>query len=466
MSQDSGFEPRWPRRHFIKLVGLGSAAVLAKPLLAGLPRTDREVLIFYLADTHASYSAYGRILSLLDQVIQDNPRTPVLVVINGDVFEIGDLIGQRSGGAGDWAFLAHLRSRAPVLINVGNHEFDFQGPKEWGAQARALDLAVVSNIRNSQDNQLIAPDFFEFEGFTFPGFATTALNTYVPGVRGQLVIPDPLESLGQFQKQHDVSPPKMFVLSHAGLNDDRRLLEFTGSQSLLAGAHNHQTFHYQFADRYAYFQQGFRGESVKLIHLGGVGNPSSTRFQEVIIDSSYPEEVAFAKEIAALRKDYLRAEDQESVGGMSRQLNFAEAVQWAVERIQQGTEADLALVNHTSFGSGLPEGVVSRYAFSTFVRFDNRLVEANLPGVDIKKIIEHSQQEGDTPLGRRQGAVLFTATPRTHFEDHTEYRFVTSDWVALEANQKGYLGLPHTVSFSPVAEFTVRSVLGAALASH
>lgn len=428
-------------------------------------KVSRPLLLFYLADTHAHYGAYARILTIIDKVLNDNPGSAILVVINGDIFEVGDIIGKRSAGAGDWVFLSHLRKRVPILINVGNHEFDFQSPKDWLFKARSLDLATISNLQLRVTEGRLMDASFEFQDRFFPGFATPALQTYVPAVRDQLVIPNPADSFHSYRQTWDLPSSKILPLSHAGISHDREILDLMDGQFILAGSHNHQKFQYNFPDKSSYFQQGFRGESVCLIRLPCPESQLPAGFETIQIEEAIPMDRHFANELKSLQRDFLERDDLQTIGRLPGALAFDNAVQWAVDTIACRTDADFALVNHTSFGSGLPGGDVSRYAFSTFVRFENQLVEAECRGDQIKKFIALIESKDSIPLSERSGSVLFGSIGNREIEDHGLYRFVTSDWVALEQNQESYLGLKEPIKFRPLQGMTVSGVLEKELAS-
>ena len=89
-----------------------------------------------------------------------------------------------------------------------------------------------------------------------------------------------------------------------------------------------------------------------------------------------------------------------------------------------------------SFGTGLPSGEVTKYVFDSVVRFDGKLVTAEVDRAALDAILARANQDGDIPLAARTGDFLYAAP--IELADKPTYRIVTNDWSAT--NQKSYFG--------------------------
>ena len=82
--------------------------------------------------------------------IRSHP-VPHVIAVNGDIFEHGNVVAQRSDGVVDWTFLAALPSLAPTVVNLGNHDNDLTPDlADVVARMKALGLHVVSTIADTR----------------------------------------------------------------------------------------------------------------------------------------------------------------------------------------------------------------------------------------------------------------------------------------------------------------------------
>src|SRR5690606_18018144 len=115
-----------------------------------------------------------------------------------------------------------------------------------------------------------------------------------------------------------------------------------------------------------------------------------------------------------------------------------QAADWATAALRDAVNADVALLNHTSFGSGLAQGQLSQYRFDEFMRFDNDVMLAEVDATTMATIMSRANFSADTPLEELSGDFVYSS-PLT-VEPGRTYRVVTSSWIALDFNQLGFLG--------------------------
>src|SRR5690606_27729229 len=98
------------------------------------------------SDLHSAYERSARLLAAIAAEIAASDA-PAAILINGDVFELGNVVATRSAGAIDWTLLTRLAALAPTVLNIGNHEPDIENDLALViAQANEIGIAVVSNI--------------------------------------------------------------------------------------------------------------------------------------------------------------------------------------------------------------------------------------------------------------------------------------------------------------------------------
>ena len=74
-----------------------SAALAALPLAARAQTEGAEALLFTLADLHCAYARLPKLLEMI-RAERDAADVPAAVLINGDLFETGNVVGLRSAG--------------------------------------------------------------------------------------------------------------------------------------------------------------------------------------------------------------------------------------------------------------------------------------------------------------------------------------------------------------------------------
>jgi 5'-nucleotidase/UDP-sugar diphosphatase len=455
------------RRQFLK-----ASATTALAAAFGVPAFARRhqqeaLMLIHLADTHSAYDAYPRIVTLVAELIRANPQTSAYILFNGDIFELGSAVALRSAGEADWAFLQALSQYAPVIVNIGNHEFDFVSPAEFMREAGRRGIEVIGNVINWATGRLLGPSVTTLEGLEFTidvvGVATDALNTYQADARPQILLPAADAWVNQYYSPLTVLSDWSVVLSHGGVTADRQMFNTLPEHTLIVGGHNHLTFRETLGRDITYMQNGFRGERVSVTRVVLDGAQAYLTHEDYNIDATLTADPSLSETIARIRAETLTDDDLAAVGTVPQSYTMREAAFWAVETLRRALEADVALLNHTSFGAGLAAGPLPRYRFDEFLRFDNDVMVAEVDGEILQQILARANQGPQTPLEDRAGDFVY-ATDITP-EPGQRYTIVTSSWVALPFNLQGYLGT-EAIEFSRVEGVTTKGILAASLAGE
>lgn len=445
--------------HRRTLLGLLAATALmplaARPVRAAAPADVRLVL---LADLHSAYERLPQLLAAVDAVRHDAAGGPVLTIINGDVFESGNAVASRSKGEADWAFLERLVAGGPVVLNIGNHEPDLTDDlADVVARAEKLGVHVLSNIVDTRTGKPYAPHALKIavggRKVALAALATNAINTYPKAIRPTLTIPDPVvwakDNLPGLMKDRDIN----VILSHAGVGPDKGILPLLPDGTLLVGGHDHLTFrHDQGGTRYIHTGSWSRGFAVASI----TGRAITLEQIDVALDG--PRDAALAARIDDVLARHMTEAERAVVGQSPKALGLDDTGRLVASFMARAHGGDVGLVGHTTLGTGLPAGAVTKFAFDAVVRFEGKLMKAEVSAEDLAKIYAVSNQDRDMPLADRMGDYVY-ANP-VEIVAGKRYTLITNDWTAL--NRKAYLGREDII-FQPIDNALLKPTVIAAL---
>jgi 2',3'-cyclic-nucleotide 2'-phosphodiesterase (5'-nucleotidase family) len=454
------------RRRFSRraLVAGAVRATVGLSLAAPGPATartgDAPVTLLALSDLHAPYRRMAALLAALRGACRA-ARGPVAFLINGDVFERGNVAALRSGGAPDWAFLSALAALGPLVVNIGNHETALiDDLAAVTARLRALGALPIGGPEDARTGQPFAPmsATLDLGGLRVAvlGLPVADPMVYRPAARALMRFPDPLA-----QAEAGIGPAAsgadaLVVASHAGVAADRAILPLLPPNAFLLGGHDHLAFAEpaQGAARYAHL--GYGGSAFGVLTLTR-GAPPSFVMAQVAEDA--PGDPALAALVASTLDAHLTPEDRAVVATLPAPLALPQAAALAAEAARRAAGADVALVNHTSFGAGLPAGPVTRYDFDGFLRFDDAICLGEMEGAALARVLARANQHDGAALSTRTGDYLHATALAP--EPGRLHRVAVNGWVAGKA--AAYLGA-EAVDFTTLEGVRLRPATAAALA--
>ena len=433
---------------------LGSAALA--PLLSAAPvqAKDPAVTALILSDLHSAYERTGQLLAEIERQVLA-ASGPVLILVNGDLFESGNVVAMRSDGVIDWAFLEALNDLAPTVFNIGNHEPDIDNDlAQFVSRAQALGVTVLSNITDTRTGALYASAQADLDLNGTPvaisALAVDAIFTYPKASRDQLSIPDPVSwaraHLGEDLKDGAVN----IVMSHAGVMPDKEILTMVPDGTLMIGGHDHLNIEHAEGNT-RYVHTGSWSTTLTVARIAAPGQPAE--ISRVAIDLTTAPSPVLAELIKTTLATHLDAEDTASVGSSPTAMSNDQTGVFVAAAMAEAAGADIGFIGHTTFGAGLPEGPVSRYAFNASVRFDGKLVKTEVDAATLQQILTRCNQFGDFAFAERTGDYLYAA-PEAPAKDR--FTLVTNGWSAT--NQKSYFGREDLV-FTEVPDLMVKAVV-------
>lgn len=449
------------KRLFLNTIRAATLALFTTAALA------QDAILINLADTHSAYDTYGRIISAVSGILESSPAVPTYILVNGDLMETGVAVGLRNEGRLDWLFLEQLNALAPVIVNLGNHEFDFFSYQDFIAGAEARGIEVIGGISDLSSGTAVPlqPVHTELQvgadTLTVVGIATDAMTTYPAQIRDSLSIAPPVEQLQEFLTARP-NASDLVIMSHAGVPADKQLFELLDPAATVFVVGGHDHLHFQAdVNGIPYFHNGFRGELISVVELEQTPGGWDVTERSIRIDDSIADQPGFTKEVALERLKHLELSDLAHVGTVPVDLSLTEAIHWSLEVLRDATGADVAVANHTTYGSALPAGPLPRYRFNEFMRFDNDVVMTEVDGVTLQLILSSSNQDASTPVTDRNGDFIYS-TPVIDIDPTRTYTLVTSSFVALDFNQLNLLNT-EGLEFTTIDGITTKGVTEAAL---
>jgi 2',3'-cyclic-nucleotide 2'-phosphodiesterase (5'-nucleotidase family) len=441
------------------ILGLISSTALLPLAGAAAFAAEPGVDLIILSDLHSAYERMAQLLQAVQARVASSTR-PQVILFNGDLFEVGNVAAARSGGEADWAFLGALAKLAPTVFNIGNHEPDFDNDlAHFVEKARSLGVTVLSNITDKRNGQAYtdASATLTAGGLTLSiaALGTNAVGTYPKATREMIDVPQPVEwakaNLPAILKSDSVN----IVLSHAGVVADRDILPMLPDGTLMIGGHDHLTLvHEEGKTRYVH-----TGSWASLMTVATIAAPgAAAHLERVTIDRDGPTQPDLKAAIAAVLEKHLTAEDRSIVARTKEPLSLGQTARFAAAAIAAKAGADIGFIGHTSFGTGLPKGEVSRFNYNAALRFEGKIMKAEVDAATLTAILARCNQDGDMPLSARTGDFLYTAPTLTPGKQR--YIIACNDWSAI--NRKAYFGR-EDLAFAEVPDLKLKTLVVEAL---
>lgn len=446
--------------HRRRLVQLMTIAAVAPGLAAMTSAPEARVMgrVLAMSDLHSAYERTGQLLAALEAEIAGS-TAPHLIVIDGDIFEHGNVVSVRSGGVIDWAFLGELPKLAPTVVNLGNHDNDLTPDlHEVVARMRSLGILVISNITDVRTGRPYAEPAVTVplgqRSLRIVGAGTNSLNTYPKASRDWLSIPEPgawaQANLGPLLDGADL----MLVVSHAGVAGDRDILPLLPDGALMIGGHNHLLFQHE-QGRSAYAHTGSWSSAFTTATLFDDGRIT---VNSTAVDRDAAPSPRLAGLIETTLATHLTDDEKQVLGVSPRALTLGQTGRAVAAAMAEAAGVDAGFIGHTTLGAGLPAGPVTRYAFDAVVRFDGKLMVAELSPDRLAGVMARANQDRPMPLAERSGDFLYGAADDG--SGKAVVRLVTTDWCAL--NQAEYFGTSDLV-FREVPQLRVKATASAGL---
>ncbi|WJY20531.1 5'-nucleotidase C-terminal domain-containing protein [Fontisubflavum oceani] len=443
-------------------------ALAAAPLAASLPAmataqdSGADAILLSISDLHSPYARLPALLQAVREIVA-SADAPVAMVINGDIFERGNVAATRSGASADWAFLASLAAELPLVINLGNHETAILDDMSvFVARATQLGAEVIGNLVDRRTGRFFAPvsTRIGLGGVTLAmmGVGTDNPFVYRQPARETLSLLDPVGFAQDAFADATGGADLPILVSHAGVMADRSILPGLDAGTLTLGAHDHLDFTHEEEGR-TYLHGGAWARNLGVTRIRRSGDGLSLSHEMRALPPSGGDE-ALAAAIAAVKSEHLTDDDMAVITERAAALDLADSILLAAEAVRAASEADIAVLGHTTFGAPLAEGPLTRYDFDAFIRFDGAIAVAEVRGDVLAQIMTRANQHLAGSLDQRTGDFIHAAA--FDIDPARTYRLATNGWTAR--NQDSYLGTSD-LDFAEIDGLQLKAVVADALAA-
>lgn len=449
-------------RRLVLTAGAAVAASAAAPRLPFAQQGETDLIIVSLADLHSPYAQLPRLSAQVKKMVQAaDGVTRLLILINGDIFERGNVVAQRSNGAADFAFLRGLTAVAETIVNFGNHETAlFDDPRDAREAIDRVGARAIGSLLDSRTGDMMlrpAGVFGTPAGETaIMGVGTDQMATYRAAPRGLLFVPKPASYVETWLPRIGGRVNALVVASHAGVQADKEIMPRTPPGSLIVGGHDHLRFDASDHEGRRLFHGGSWGNHLRVITQ--TRGPNGPVFNVVEQPLGSDVDAALAAEIKKQEDAHLTAEDRAEVANLPRAYDLSDSALIATEAIRKATDADVAFLNHTTFGDGLPAGPVSKYRFDSFLRFDGDVRVAKMDGATLRTILGRANQFKATTMDQRTGDFVYAN--ELAIDPAAQYRVAANGWTTM--NQQAYFGR-QGLTFEAAPNVMVKPTVAAAL---
>jgi len=406
------------------------------------------------SDTPVSGAAY--FAGMIQEERSANPEG-VLLLSAGDMFQ-GTPVSNVFHGEPVIRIMNHLRFDA---MAIGNHEFD------WGLEA-------LDRLRSLAQFPFLSANVSDGSGGGLPGVKPyvlltrkdlriavigvttpeTPYSTKPANVSG-LVFSDPAKAIRPLIKDVRKQGAKfIIVLSHLGLDADKRLADRVRGINLIVGGHTHTVMNDPLKVRATVIAQaGSYGVYLGVMQLkidpktGSIvdytarnelkrvfaapNTPMDAQTAQIVDEYENKVKAEFARVVGETRVDLVRRADGES--------NVGDLVG---DSMREASGAEIAFQNGGGIRVDLPSGKITMEMVYTLLPFDNQLVTMDLKGKQIVAVLEWSVASGSKilqvsginvtydmsrPPGSRVTAVQIHNEP---LKLDADYRVVTNDFLA------------------------------------
>lgn len=348
---------------------------------------------------------------------------------------------------------------------IGNHDFD------WGIDAlqnmiQNADFPfLAANIRDKFGKPL--PNTQPFVIKELPGLKVGLVGVITPETAEisnddhvrQMDFQDPVASL-------NVTIPEMkrqgaeliVVLSHSGLDQDKRIAEKVKGVDLIVGGHSHHTLDKPVKiGKTLIVQTGFGGRNIGKVQLTwdpgkkqviqGDGSLIAVDGDKINPDREVMSIInKYSQKLDSIMNVKLGESREDMVQPMGKETNLGNMV---TDMMREEAGTDIALLNSGCLRTNLMKGVVRFKDIYNVIPFTSKIVSLKMKGKDILKVLEQSAGREDDKVLQVSGLqVIYDSSKpegqRIHsastddgipIEPGKEYSVATIDYLAKGGDQ-------------------------------
>jgi 2',3'-cyclic-nucleotide 2'-phosphodiesterase (5'-nucleotidase family) len=356
-----------------------------------------EIIILHTNDIHGRDQGLSRIASLIEQIKAAHPHTPVLYFDLGDSEEYTHRLSSLTKGSAMHRLLEAAGCQAVV---VGNAMLVRFGSSAVEMNAEAVRYPhLLANIFLPENQQLpgtIPHTILLIDQYKL---GLIGVSAFMDGYERfhQLKAIDPLECIQKNAATlRELGAQNIIVLSHMGLEEDRRLAhELEGQVSLILGGHSHTRLpEGEWVGDVLIAQAGQYAEHLGRVDLEWQGGRWVSQTARLLpIDDSIPPSPAVTSMLKTI-EDELVTYLGEVICRLPRLFDYATdreclAGNLMADALRWGAKAELGLVvPGPVFNGDLPAGDLTRERLWSLCHSPGNPGEVKLPGKHLADLIQ------------------------------------------------------------------------------
>jgi len=462
---------------------------------------ERKVVILFTNDHHGQVEPSGdgdpiggvaRRMTLVERIRAEEGASNVLLVDSGDLFT-GTALSDLTRGEVDCAAYQLMKYDAIVL---GETDFSY-GKAAILDYRRRFGIPWISANVVSHSQPFLQPYKLKYAGGLGVGLIglshpETPSLARRDNVAGLLFNPPGASAKGLFsifKKQADL----FVVLSHLGLEQDKKFAADNGFVHVVIGGHSHDLLKEPLRPKLKdgtpgplVVQAGSKGRYLGRLDLTVKGrrDPKTKvanyriedyKYRVLPLDRSLPEDpvmVALLQKYQGRMGDKPLEEVLAQVSGDLLKASEGDSLigQIACDGIRESVGAEAALLHNGAFRGSFQSGALTRGALHEIYPIDDEVVELEIPGSVLRRVLASSAGRKGAPgflqmsgiEASREGETLVVKVGGEPLEDKRVYRVAVNDF--LSQGGQGYPWL-RSVKSKRKTQMMVREVLEKGLLS-
>jgi 5'-nucleotidase/UDP-sugar diphosphatase len=395
-----------------RLRGIGLALLIfALPVLRpapGIAGGERTLTLLHTNDVHGAFDerpatwrddrapagGYARLAGLVDRIREDTPR--VLLLDAGDLMTGDPVCDIEVDGVLGGSLVEFMNAVGYDAMALGNHEFDHGAENARGLARLARFPVICANLFERDTGDLFASSshaLFELDGLRVGviGLIMEDLSSVtMPSRIERLRVADPVETTRRLVDALDDETDLLVLLTHMGVEEDRRLAREIEGVDVIVGGHSHTRLDEpEVVNGIIIVQAGSRLTSLGRLDLT-VEDDRVTSHRGTLLDITPPP--AAPRDDLARRAEALREKIHTLFGrevgraAASFERSYYEESslgRWVADQLRARVQVDFAVVNSGGLRRDLEAGPVTLLDLYGICPFGNGLATFSCTGEDL-----------------------------------------------------------------------------------
>lgn len=384
------------------------------------PNTTVKTDIFYINDVHGQVPKMERLVSASEafDTFVKNRGTDTFKVSAGDI-----MLGEHSPT--NKTAINFLNMAGITLSTIGNHEMDkgFSSFKEFIKKSKTQFLGTNMNFPSGKDDKIVSSTIQEVNGhkYGFLGIQPSSLTARIKdgALMEGVTIYSPEQTIKELQENIDKLKgqgiDKIILLSHAGIDYDKKIASELEGLDIIIGGHSHDLIkdvkqgynlvQSKSGEPVIITQAGRDGDnfgvlSVEFNSKGVLSSVQNSVFNTMDYDKNLMMQTVVNNEFGA--PQVIGKVDIAPPMPKNPLINENPYAEFIADAIRSELNVDISLINSGNLRGSLKTGDVTDRDISSITPFKNRMTRAYLTEKELvdaikfgaKSLVSHDSKPG------------------------------------------------------------------------